>query len=549
MNVTKQTRAVVAGGLCAAILVGAAPVSVVARDGAWASGEAGGSWATAANWVGSEIPGGVDSTVVFPKATAAGDLAVTLDGDRTVGTLIFDLSGKKWVLKPGSGGVLTLDTGAGRRPRIVATNGVNRAIIDAGVAGTNGFVLSGTDKARLEFTAANTYSGVTRVEAAYFHIRSADALGQSHRVELTPSTKYAACLYVAAGATLTNAILLHGNETENKGVAAVYTEIPSGVADPTVRLNGPIVVSGNNVSPNQISNEIDADLVINGPIAGDGTPGSIGLRGAKGRIIVNGTIDIGGALVKNDANTCCFNTSGNTYGADLVFYSGLLVMGAERALCPLRGVSFTRFGSEATLDLNGHDQTVQGLLDGHPSHRITSAAPATLTLDTNGRSCDFSRGGTIDGAVRLVKTGEGSQQFGASNTNVMSGGTFVCGGTFTMNGLTRANITVDGGKFAGTGTLLFRLDGIRPDCVRLLGGTLDISAMPVVFAGEPPYGTCTILDCSAAGEDDSFVPALTDHPPFHSVSGLPGNCKIIYDEQAKKAYLIKPRPATLLIVS
>lgn len=65
---------------------------------------AGGSWNTAGNWT-NGMPGGAGTVARF--LSRAAPAAVTMDGDKTVGSIIFDSAGA-YTINAGSGGVLTL---------------------------------------------------------------------------------------------------------------------------------------------------------------------------------------------------------------------------------------------------------------------------------------------------------------------------------------------------------------------------------------------------------------------------------------------------------
>ena len=176
-------------------------------------------------------------------------------------------------------------------------------------------------------------------------------------------------------------------------------------------------------------------------------------------------------------------------------------------------------------------------------HRITSATNATLTLDSNGSSYNYTLGGTIDGALSLVKRGVGTQQFGAANTNVMTGGTFVYGGTLQMNGTSRANVTVDGGTFNGSGWLTCPL-GATSDKLTLLSGSLNVSNLNIRLTGTPALKTYTVVDYSAGG---TFTTSGTTNI-FASVAGMPSGYKWLNDAGAKKVYLLTPVRGTVLAV-
>ncbi len=127
----------------------------------WNNG-VGGSWATASNWAPSGPAAGMDYTADFSKQTLTGSPHVTLDGNQTIGNLIFGDVGNSrgWQIDTGAGGSLTLTVTSGS-PEINVSN--QTAQINASLAGTQGFTKTGNGV--LTLTGVNTYTGATTVTA------------------------------------------------------------------------------------------------------------------------------------------------------------------------------------------------------------------------------------------------------------------------------------------------------------------------------------------------------------------------------------------------
>lgn len=125
---------------------------------------ANGSWATAANWTNSlginQIASGSGATADFSELTLGSSLAVTLDGVRTIGNLIFGDQGNayNWTLSTGSQGPLTLAVSSGT-PTITVNNGT--ATNSEVLTGTQGMIKTGAGN--LVLTSDETYSGGTTV--------------------------------------------------------------------------------------------------------------------------------------------------------------------------------------------------------------------------------------------------------------------------------------------------------------------------------------------------------------------------------------------------
>ena len=103
---------------------------------------AGGSWPTSANWSAGFVAGGVGATANFATLDLTADTTVQLDGNRTVGHLVFgDTSpNHAWNLAPGASGQLTMNVTSGN-PTITVQN--QSATISAALAGTLGFTKLG----------------------------------------------------------------------------------------------------------------------------------------------------------------------------------------------------------------------------------------------------------------------------------------------------------------------------------------------------------------------------------------------------------------------
>lgn len=123
-----------------------------------------GSWSDAANWKNSVVPGAIGVTANFNSFPQTFSSTVTLDGSRTVGSLVFgNPDASDWTLAASGGSVLTLATAAGSP--VIAVESQN-AILSPALAGTQGFVKSGTGNLRLanggsSFTGDITLNGGT----------------------------------------------------------------------------------------------------------------------------------------------------------------------------------------------------------------------------------------------------------------------------------------------------------------------------------------------------------------------------------------------------
>ncbi|HEX8913798.1 MAG TPA: autotransporter-associated beta strand repeat-containing protein [Humisphaera sp.] len=153
----------------------AAAVAAVGGSGlpAWAQtsgtwGQNGGSppyaWGTPGNWVGGVVADGAGSTATFATAGLTAPQVINLDTPRTVGNLVFGnpTNAFGWTIDgAAAGSTLTLDTGTAAAPTVAVTNPNLTATINAQLAGSAGFVKTGTGT--LVLTQQASYGGPTAV--------------------------------------------------------------------------------------------------------------------------------------------------------------------------------------------------------------------------------------------------------------------------------------------------------------------------------------------------------------------------------------------------
>ncbi len=160
------------------------------------------SWSQPLNWLGG-VPNGKGAEANFWR-TLSGSQTITLDGNKTVGTLTFD-SPYTYTISPGSGGSLILDEPGGAAT-LTSTQGshiiaadvqladslkatiVNGTFhLDGNISGPGGLTKSGAGA--LELGGTNSYSDATTVQEGTLRLD-------------TPMLADAADVYLAIGATL-----------------------------------------------------------------------------------------------------------------------------------------------------------------------------------------------------------------------------------------------------------------------------------------------------------------------------------------------------------
>jgi autotransporter-associated beta strand protein len=128
------------------------------------------SWTNSTNWSGNAIPDGVQDSADFDQLDLLSDIAITLDGAKTVGSLTFGDTNPShdWSIRGGSGGsggALTLDVTTG-----TPTLSVNSRTATLGIPLVGNKGLLKTGPGTLVLSGPNSYSGRTTVAMGVLRI-------------------------------------------------------------------------------------------------------------------------------------------------------------------------------------------------------------------------------------------------------------------------------------------------------------------------------------------------------------------------------------------
>ena len=205
---------------------GLPPSAVLMTTSTW-SHSAGGSWSDAANWTPGIVPDGPGWQAVLGGALAASD-TITLDGDRTLSSLVFNNSAAGYTIDPGSGGTLILNSAsnpAGSQVLVVAGNHtITAPVTIAGgsltISESNGssllmagninddngaesLTLNGDGSGQLLLSGTNSYGGGTNVEAGTLIVTDPASLpdGGSLNVGTEAESSFAASELTASSMT------------------------------------------------------------------------------------------------------------------------------------------------------------------------------------------------------------------------------------------------------------------------------------------------------------------------------------------------------------
>ena len=416
------------------------------------------SWNTATRWTPNTAPDGPGATANFTTFLTA-PAAVTLDGNKTVGALVFLSGANAYTIAQGTSGSLIMNNGVD--PATI-TNNDGYHIISAPITLTSNIglstaaaddstTLSGliTGTATLTKTGPGTlsllgnntlFSGLVTLSGgattfANGGLGTGNLTVSGSLVWNTGNTQDISDRTITFGA---NPVTFdtNGNNVEiasaigNSGTAA-FTKAGSGkltfTADPTftgnVTISGGILQLGNGGATGLVSGAItnNAELEVN---LADGAILSNPI-GGTGTFVHAGT----GALALDAVNTFSGTTTIPSVTATLVLGNSLslqnstLQYDSAGSPTPTAGGSLS-FGTLAAATLGGLSGNKDLVLEN------TTPAAVALTVGGNGASTDYS--GALSGTGSLLKTGAGTLILSGANT--YSGATSCNGGILEVTG-------------------------------------------------------------------------------------------------------------------
>lgn len=481
----------------------------VSQGAATWTNASGGSWQTSGNWTGGNYTNGIDACANFSTLDLTGDATVTLDGNVTVGSLVFGdtTPSNNWLL---SGGTLTLRTSSGA-PNITVNN--QTTTIGVVVANNNGFTKSGSGTLVLSNTNDAIYGNITLNNGV---------------LDITAGQLYNGCggdgygnnavLTVNSGATLRLANWGQWWAGENLGMldpGASSLVVNGGTIDLGVASadydsrNFTIGALGATLSVSQVGGFWDL-------VAGFGAlanPSSLTLTGSGG-----GEIDMAitgaGSLMKNGSGIW-YLTGLNTYSGTTVINGGMLNLIGSAAtlgsgssaviLANVAGATLETFWWNGTTNI-GTSFSIGSLAGGGAiGGNIVLGQTATMTVGTDNTSTAY--GGVISnlwGPANVTKAGAGTLT--VTGTSTYSGVTTVNAGTLCVNGqLGNSAMTVSSGAtVSGTGTIPGTVTvnnggNVAPGDGSGTGGKLTFSGALTLLAGSNLN-----FDLGSAGVSDSI---------------------------------------------
>lgn len=380
----------------------------------------GGSWPTVGNWSNGTAVSGASSIADFSVLNLTSNAAVTLDGARTVGTLVFgDTSAShNWTVSTGSAGPLTLNTTTGN-PVVTVNN--QTATLNLVVAGTKGLIKNGAGT--LALGGINTFTGGLTVNGGTVSLQPGD---------------YNNALPTNSAVTVNNGgTVIHANtNVTNNGIA--YTVNAGGTLSltsyhahvPSLTLNGGAVIGSGSGKYNGEDFALDGNVTVGGT-----TASSIAIANGIGfgsrtftvadsttspaadlTISGNGVIKGTGILTKAGVGTMAVATS-NTYSGGTNINAGTFL--ATNVAGSATGTGAVTVAASATLGGTG---TVSGAVSLNGGLAPGVNGVGTLTLGST-----LTQAGSSTTTLQVAKAGSS-----LSNDRVQGISTLTFGGTLTV---------------------------------------------------------------------------------------------------------------------
>ena len=429
----------------------------------------------------------------------------------------------------GTSGVLT-GTGA-------TAYAVQEGTISAILGGTGG--LTKTTAGTVTLTRANTYTGVTTVNAGTLGVSSLAIGGVASNIGASTNAAGNLVLgggtlqYTGASAATDRNYTLSAGTTSSIGVSNAASNLAiSGASAATtgalVKLgDGTLTLTGANASTGTTTIRTGTLQVGDG-----GTTGTLGTGAVvnQGRLVLNrsnalsfGNVVSGfGELVQQGAGTATL-TGASTYTGATTVNAGTLQLGAANRISDASALTVA---SGATFNLANFSETV-GSLAGAGN---VSLGSGTLTSGGNNASTTFS--GVISGTGGIAKAGAGTLTLSGANT--YSGVSSVNAGTLVAANANALGAT-SGGTTVATGATLnvnnvalagepIALNGAGVAAVGALTGTGTASvAGGVTVAGPTTIGTTSAASSLTLAGVVSAPSALTIVGPGNVTATNPGN--------------------------
>jgi len=251
--------------------------------------------------------------------------------------------------------------------------------------------------------------------------------------------------------------------------------------------------------------------------------------GSSGEIILSGPVTGTGGLSKVSSGTVLLSAanSANTYAGNATNSQGTLQVGSVTAIPSGLGKGIVILNptstNTATFDLNGNNQTVNGLVSFGTGNAVvdnSSSSSITLKVGTAGSNPDGTFAGVIQnssgGKLGLTKLGTGTLTLNGANTygggTVVSSGTLALGSNGSINGST--NISIEAGatydvsaitSYALSGNTLFSASGTASTATIKGGITVSLGSQPIILTYDGSHPALVVSQGMLSLNGNSFT--------------------------------------------
>ena len=344
---------------------------------------------------------------------------------------------------------------------------------------------------------ANTYTGLTTVSAGTLK------LGAAGGGTNTPLGTTAAGTIVSAGAVLD----LNGFTL---GTAEALTLNGTGISSGGALINSSATAATYSglVTLGSTSSIIASSGAINISNAGTITGSGYGLTlGGSGGGTLTSILGTGAGTLTISGGTWLLSGV-NSYTGFTTISSGTLKLGAAET-------NLTSVTDNATLDLDGHNQTIGSLLG---SGSVTSSVSGSITLTTGGDNSNTNFSGIIangSGTVSMSKAGSGT--FTLSGANSYSGLTTIGSGTLQLNnpnalgGTTNGTIITSGAVLDLNGITYSNAEALTINGTGISSGgaVINSSSTAATFAGLITLGSTSSIIANSGAINISNAGTIT----------------------------------------
>jgi autotransporter-associated beta strand protein len=380
----------------------------------------GGSWSAGTGWGNYIIPGSANDVATFGNTITAAS-TITLDGNHTVGSVVFNSSSQSYTIAAGTGGTLTLNQSGGTasisdlggshtisapvnlatNTQVSVANASNSLTISGPISGTGNLIISGAGTVVL--TGGNTYTGTTSIVAGRLTLDFSQTGAPANNI-----------ISVSSPLSMAGGNLYVDGLSNNSSQSFVSTTIASSSS-------GSITAADNaKISLGAISAQSGGSIVLNGPATVSGT--------ATGTITTTTAGGTGGLL----------NTGGNNNAYATV---GLYDWASTDAAAGTIGTSpYTIIGGSQ--------------VSGFYTAVANNTNPGAVNWDVSVQQTPTGPGGTGEGRISSGTQYPASIRFNSPNApeiTIASGDFLETGGVLVTPNTGKINTAVDGLRLAASG--------------------------------------------------------------------------------------------------